>query len=301
MKKIGLYENLSKPEAIICASQVAHRIHKMGAEVFSTREFISKIDPSIANEIRTIEENEFDKYVDVLISFGGDGTMLSAARLMLKSEIPIMGVNVGKLGFLAEYSIKDLDKALIDLLEGNYRVVDRSVMESHCKGQTFYALNDFVIEKRNSSRMITISAFTNEHYIGDYRADGLIITTPTGSTAYSLSCGGPILSPSTKVLCLTPIAPHSLTYRPLVIPETNVIDLKVQSQTGEANLVADGYNTLVITNEDTVQIKKSKYVIKLVKPIDSTFYDLLRRKLLWAINTLEGSQTCKQNDTSKEN
>lgn len=299
MKKIGLYENSNKTEAIGCASYAAQRLCKIGVEVYATSGFISKIEPSIAKDIRPIEKEEFEKYIDILISFGGDGTMLSAARMILKSNIPIMGVNVGKLGFLAEYSIKDLDKALIDLIEGNYRVVDRSVMEGTCKGKTYYALNDFVIEKFGSSRMITISAFTNEHYIGDYRADGLIVTTPTGSTAYSLSCGGPILSPSTKVICLTPIAPHSLTYRPLVLPDTNEIVLKVQSPTGSANFVSDGNITIPITNDDSVHIKKSKYVVKLVKPIDSTFYDLLRRKLLWAINTLEGTQTCQHNNSEK--
>lgn len=300
MKKIGLFENSSKSEAIGCASYTAQRLCKIGVEVYATSELIAKLEPSIAKEIRAIEKSEFEKHIDILISFGGDGTMLSAAQLMLKSNIPIMGVNVGKLGFLAEYSIKDLDKALIDLIEGNYRVVDRSILGGTCKGQSYYALNDFVIEKRGSSRMITITAYTNEHYIGDYRADGLIITTPTGSTAYSLSCGGPILSPSTKVFCLTPIAPHSLTYRPLVIPDTNEIELKVQSLTGEANFVADGTITVAITNDDIVRIKKSNYVIKLVKPIDSTFYDLLRRKLLWAVNTFEGTQTCQQNNYKKE-
>lgn len=299
MKKIGLYENSNKTEAIGCASYAAQRLCKTGAEVYATPDFVSKIEPFIGKDIRPIEKEEFEKYIDILISFGGDGTMLSAARMILKSTIPIMGVNVGKLGFLAEYSIKDLDKALIDLIEGNYRVVDRSVMEATCKGKTYYALNDFVIEKFGSSRMITISAFTNEHYIGDYRADGLIVTTPTGSTAYSLSCGGPILSPSTKVFCITPIAPHSLTFRPLVLPDTNEIALKVQSPTGSANLVADGNITITITNDDIVHLKKSTYVVKLVKPIDSTFYDLLRRKLLWAVNTLEGPQTCQQKNSEK--
>ncbi|MFN3780672.1 MAG: NAD(+)/NADH kinase, partial [Candidatus Kapaibacteriota bacterium] len=266
MKRIGIYENSSKPEAISCAIYAAKKLIKMEVQCYAKKDFIEKLDPELAKNFEEIEENEFEKFIDVLISFGGDGTMLSASNLLLKSNIPIMGVNVGKLGFLAEYSVEDLDKALIDLVEGNFRVVDRSVLEGIVGGRTFYALNDFVIEKRGSSRMITVSAYTNDHYIGDYRGDGLIVTTPTGSTAYSLSCGGPILSPSTKVICLTPIAPHSLTYRPLVLPDTNDIELKTLSPTGEANFVADGRTTIRIQNNESVRIKKSDYVVKLVKP-----------------------------------
>jgi NAD+ kinase len=296
MKKIGIYENSSKPEAIECAIHAAKKLLKMDVQCFAKREFLEKIDPEIAKKFQEIEENEFERYIDVLISFGGDGTMLSAANLLLKSNIPIMGVNVGKLGFLAEYSIQSLDKALIDLVEGNFRIVDRSVLEANAKGQTLYALNDFVVEKKGSSRMITVSAYTNEHYIGDYRGDGLIVTTPTGSTAYSLSCGGPILSPSTKVICLTPIAPHSLTYRPLVLPDTNEIELRVFSPTGEANLVADGRTTVTIQNNDTIKIHKSNYVVKLIKPTNSTYYDLLRKKLLWAANVIDQIPTCDKSE-----
>ncbi len=296
MKRIGIYENASKPEAIHCAEYAAKKLIKMDAQCFAKREFLEKIDPQIAKNFTEIEESEFERFIDILISFGGDGTMLSAANLLLKSNIPIMGVNVGKLGFLAEYSIHDLDKALIDLIEGNFRVVDRSVLESVVRNETYYALNDFVVEKRGSSRMITVSAYTNDHYIGDYRGDGLIITTPTGSTAYSLSCGGPILSPSTKVICLTPIAPHSLTYRPLVLPDTNEIELKVYSPTGEANFVADGRTSVKIENDETIKINKSNYVVKLVKPNNSTYYDLLRKKLLWAANVIDEPPKCDKSE-----
>ncbi len=296
MKKIGIYENTSKSQAIECAIHAARKLIKMGVQCFAKKEFLEKIEPELAKNFSEITENELERYIDVLISFGGDGTMLSAANLLIKSNIPIMGVNVGKLGFLAEYSISDLDKALIDLVEGNFRVVERSVLEANVKGNIYYSLNDFVIEKRGSSRMITVSAYTNDHYIGDYRGDGLIVTTPTGSTAYSLSCGGPILSPSTKVICLTPIAPHSLTYRPLVLPDTNEIDLIALSPTGEANFVADGRTTVKILNNETIHIKKSEYVVKLVKPVNSTYYDLLRKKLLWAANVIDEPPKCKKSE-----
>lgn len=296
MKRIGIYENYSKPEAIQCAEYAAKKLIKMEVQCYAKKEFLEKINPELAKKFQEIEEEDFERFIDVLISFGGDGTMLSAANLLLKSNIPIMGVNVGKLGFLAEYSIHELDKALIDLVEGNFRVVDRSVLEGEVKEKKYFALNDIVVEKRGSSRMITVSAYTNDHYIGDYRGDGLIVTTPTGSTAYSLSCGGPILSPSTKVICLTPIAPHSLTYRPLVLPDTNEIELKVFSPTGEANFVADGRTVVPIQNNESIKIRKSDYVVKLIKPKNSTYYDLLRKKLLWAANVIDEPPKCEKSE-----
>ncbi len=195
-----------------------------------------------------------------------------------------MGFNVGKLGFLAEFSVNDLDKTIKDLIKGNYRIIDRAVLQTEFDGEIIYTLNDFVIEKKDSSRMITIDAYANQHLIGSIRADGIIITTPTGSTAYSLSCGGPILAPSTEVICLTPISPHSLTLRPLVLSDSSELTMKVFSPTGESILVADGQVKKVLNNKDVVTINKSEEYIKLIKPTDSTYYDLLRNKLLWAAN-----------------
>lgn len=175
------------------------------------------------------------------------------------------------------------------MLEGNYRLVDRTVLESKFAVETIFSLNDFVIEKKDSSRMITIQAFSNDHFIGDYRADGLIITTPTGSTAYSLSCGGPIIAPSTQVICLTPISPHSLSLRPLVIPDSNDLKLVVHSPTGQANFVADGQIEKIITDGEEVCISISENRVKLVKPMDSSFFDLLREKLHWALSPVKDS------------
>jgi NAD+ kinase len=141
-----------------------------------------------------------------------------------------------------------------------------------------YALNDFVVEKKNSSRMITIEAFSNQHCIGLYRADGLIVTTPTGSTAYSLSCGGPILAPSTQVICITPVCPHSLTLRPLVIPYTTELVIKANSASGVVNLVADGQTERILKNGEQVVIRRSKELCKLIKPLESSYFDLLRQK-----------------------
>jgi len=286
MKNFALFENCDKPEAAKYAEITASKLISYGVEVYARPELVEKFKPGLKELVKPVPQNEFEKFADVVVSFGGDGTMLTAARLLINSNIPIMGVNVGKLGFLAEYSIHKLDEAVKDLMDGNYRIVDRFALETTLHGELLYALNDFVIEKRHSSRMLTVSAFANDHHIADYRSDGLIITTPTGSTAYSLSCNGPVIAPATRVICLTPISPHSLNLRPLVIPDTNELKFYVNSPTKEAHFVVDGQHTRVIANDEEVIVRRSDAIVKLIKPIESSYYDLLRKKLLWAANTI---------------
>lgn len=294
MKSIGLYVNLSKPDALSRVEYSARRLRELGAECCTEPEVKARIAPDVARHLEALPLAEFDKFADVVISFGGDGTMLSCARTLLHSDIPIMGVNVGKLGFLAEFSVDDLESALADVLSGNYRVVDRSILQTtisvNAKEESFYALNEFVVEKHGSSRMIIVSAYIDEHHIADYRADGLILTTPTGSTAYSLSCGGPIITPSSQVLCLTPISPHALTLRPLVMPDNNDVSFVIHKGSGEAALVADGQEIAILEAGQHVTFRKSEYVVKLLKRADSTYFDLLRAKLLWSAGSIEPSR-----------
>ncbi len=287
MKKVALFESTGRSEALAWAELSAKKLIDLGAECCASPEVIKSFDKDVGDKVKSMEVNDFEKFADVMISFGGDGTMLSAARSVAKSEIPIMGVNVGRLGFLAEFSVKDLDKSLNDLIMGDYRVIDRAVIETDINDEKILALNDFVVEKRDASHMITVQAYANDHYIADYRADGLIITTPTGSTAYSLSCGGPILAPSANVLGITPISPHSLTLRPLVVPDSSEIKLRISSPDMGANLVADGQIKRVLQNNDLVIIKLSEYCTKLIKPLNNSYYDLLRHKLLWAANIVD--------------
>jgi len=287
MKKIALYENADKPEAAFYAEKSVRILQKLDAEVYAQQSLVDKLPEDIAAHIRPIKLDDFGRFADGVISFGGDGTMLSCSRALIDSNIPIIGFNVGKLGFLAGYSVMELEESLKKLIAGDYRVVDRFVIETEIDGERLYALNDFVIEKRNSSRMITVRTYANNHHIADYRADGLIITTPTGSTAYSLSCNGPVIAPATKVLCLTPISPHSLNLRPVVIPDTNTVLCKVHSPTGDANFVVDGQIIRQIKSETEISIKRSDAIVKLIKPKESSYYDLLRKKLLWAANTMD--------------
>jgi NAD+ kinase len=287
MKRVALFENTGKPEAISWAEFTAHKLKTYDAECYARSELIAAFGEEMNDYVKPLTLEQFDKFADVVISFGGDGTMLSASRLLIDTDVPIMGINVGKLGFLAEFSISELEQSIQDLMDGKYRVVDRTVMETRIGDEQIFALNDFVIEKKNSSHMITVQAYANENYIGDYRADGVILTTPTGSTAYSLSAGGPIIAPSTEVLCITPICPHSLTVRPLVIPDSNEVTLKIYSRSGQANFVADGQVERTLHNNESVVCKRSDARVKLIKTADSSYYDLLRAKLLWATHVVK--------------
>lgn len=282
MDKVALFENQKKKEAIELAQYVAKELFQKDIKCFVSYDLFEYFSEEYKKYVTAIALGDFDKYADAVMTFGGDGTILSAVRYVSNNEIPILGINVGKLGFLAEYSNKMIDRAINDLLTGNYRVVDRTMLSTNINGEPIYALNDFVIEKLSSSRMITLHTYSDEHFVGSYRADGLIINTPTGSTAYSLACGGPIIAPSARVICITPISPHSLTFRPLVIPDENQVRIIVESPSNEAKFVADGQVEKILKNNDEVKISLADYKVKLIKPMQSSYYDVLRAKLLWA-------------------
>lgn len=284
MKKIGLYANLSKQDAMRHVEHAALFLHQRGSECCAEPHVVEQCSQEVRALLEPISLEEFDRFAEVVISFGGDGTMLSAARTLVQTDIPIMGVNLGKLGFLAEFSVEDVDSALSDVLSGNYRVVDRTCLETTIGNTTWYALNEIMIEKRDSSRMIKVATYVDEHHVADYRADGILLTTPTGSTAYSLSCGGPIITPSASVLCLTPISPHALTLRPLVVPDTNEITFKLIDGSNVAGIVADGAEIGTLNHGDSIVVRKSECAVKLLKRADSTYFDLLRTKLLWSVS-----------------
>ena len=237
--------------------------------------------------VQCFYENELTKdeisNIDAIITFGGDGTILSAARKYIDEEIPVMGFNVGKLGFLSEFSINYLQAEIDNLMAGNYKISSRFVLFSDINNKRSLAINDFVIKNVEHYKLITLSVFAGEHYIGDYRADGLIISTPTGSTAYSLACGGPIICPDASVYCITPISPHTLTLRPLVIPTSKPIRIKLASNSnGAASVIADGYNIGEFSIYDKLEIVVYDREAKFIVPLESNYFDTLRNKLLWA-------------------
>ncbi len=288
MKKIALFQSEHRPEAAKWVKNAALILRDLNCTVMADPIYFKDMSSEEFSFIIPLAHSEYENQADFVISFGGDGTMLSAARMLVNSGIPIMGVNVGKLGFLAEFSVNNLYDALRDLVANGFRVVERTVIETYIGDKKIFALNDLVIEKKGSSKLITVQAYSNGNFIGNYRADGLIISTPTGSTAYSLSCGGPIMSPGTSVLCLTPISPHTLTLRPLVISDTTELRLQVHSASGFVNVVADGQMEFDLMDGGSLVIKKSATNIKLIKPLNSSYFDLLRDKLLWGTDGIQG-------------
>ena len=229
-----------------------------------------------------------DFEADFVISMGGDGTLLKAASRVGKKGLPIIGVNIGRLGFLSDTIPSEIDKAIDALYEGNYRLEDHSVISvdtdtNELKG-TRFALNDIAVLKRDTASMIGISTSVDGEYVVTYQADGLIVSTPTGSTAYGLSNGGPIIVPTTDVLCLTPVAPHSLNIRPIVIGGDSEVTLTVSSRSHNFLLAIDGQSEK-LTEGAKVTIKKAPYTIKIVKLPNKHYYSTLRDKMMWGMDS----------------
>jgi NAD+ kinase len=290
MNRIGLYVNLGKTDALRRVVEAVEILLERGADVCVEPEVKARMLPSVAEKVEALPLEDFGRFADVVMCFGGDGTMLACARRLAESDLPLLGVNLGKLGFLAEFPADDLRRTIDDVLAGRYRIVDRALIETSVeiddKPTTLYALNEFAIEKRDSSRMITIHAWVDEHYIARYRADGLLVTTPTGSTAYALSCGGPIITPSAPVLGIVPICPHMLTLRPLVVSDTSEVTLMLDAESHAASLVADGQQVAPFEPEMRCTIRRSQCSARLIKRSDTTYFDVLRQKLLWSADAV---------------
>ncbi|MFN3753275.1 NAD kinase [Flavobacterium sp.] len=229
--------------------------------------------------------SDLDNSFDILISIGGDGTILRAATFVRDSGIPILGVNAGRLGFLAKVQKENIGAFLQIVLEKKYTISERSLLTIECSPNNSeidinFAMNEVAVSRKDTTSMITIETFLNGEYLNSYWADGLIIATPTGSTGYSLSCGGPILTPEVKGLVITPIAPHNLNARPLVIPDNTEITLKVSGRE-EQYLVSLDSRITSVDNHSIIKIKKTPFNINMVEIPEETFFKTLRTKLLW--------------------
>lgn len=290
MKNIGLFAHIANERALRLVAYCADKFRASGATCYIDSHVAEALEDSKDGEHHSASYTacpliDFPKYVDLVVSFGGDGTMLHVLRSLLHSDVPVLGVNVGKLGFLAEFGTEFLDRTVQEVMTGDYRVVDRSVLDITINGSKHFAINDCLIQ-RSGSRMIEVSAHVDSHFVANYRADGVIVTTPTGSTAYSLSCGGPVIAPNSAVLCITPIAPHTFTLRPLIVADSSDISLSVASEF-PCSFVADGSESISLKAGDKLLVRKSSTVAKLIKRSDSTYFDLLRQKLLWSSSTVE--------------
>lgn len=241
----------------------------------------------IKKEYKTFHDyNDLDNNVDVLVSIGGDGTILRAATLVRNSGIPILGINAGRLGFLATVQKENIEELMQFVINKNYSLSPRTLLSlesspniPEIEGLNF-AMNEISVSRKDTTSMITIETYLNNEYLNSYWADGLIISTPTGSTGYSLSCGGPILTPEVESFVITPIAPHNLNARPLVIPDNVEIKLKVSGRE-EQYLVSLDSRIASISNDTVLTIKKTPFQINMVEIPGKSFLKTLRTKLLW--------------------
>ncbi|CUS97967.1 NAD(+)/NADH kinase [Candidatus Chrysopegis kryptomonas] len=285
--KFGIIGNLAKEALYGAVLDLSKNLEKEKIEFYIQKEIADGIEKRFSHKIeKVLTTDELLKNSDMIISFGGDGTILATARLVGSLQIPILGVNLGKLGFLAEVAPEDVFDFIKKICEGKYRIEERMVLEANVKGEseTYFGLNDIVIDKAGSTRVVDIETFINDEYLITYTADGLIISTPTGSTAYSLAAGGPIVTPSSNVITLTPICPHTLTARPVVIPDDSIIKIKIEFYDREILLTADGQIEHKLKPPVEIIVKKANYKIKLVKRLEVTYFDVLRSKLMWGMD-----------------
>lgn len=258
--------------------------HKVG--VFVEQDFLSQQNEAIQNSSAVRTFLELDNSYDLLISIGGDGTILRAITYVQELGIPIVGINTGRLGFLATIQTDEIEEALTEIFNGNYKISERSLLSvstqpSHKDIEDInFALNEIALSRKNTTSMITVKTHLNDEYLTSYWADGLILSTPTGSTGYSLSCGGPVIAPDANNFALTPIAPHNLNARPLIIPDHTTVRFNVDGREDQFLLSLDS-RIVTLPNSTEVTVKKADFVIRMVERLNESFLDTLRKKLLW--------------------
>jgi NAD+ kinase len=285
--KFGIAGNLDKTELPKVVERLITRFTKENVP-YVLHEAIAKglrgkIDKRLLSQSPVVLERKLPAECDILISLGGDGTILRMARLVNGMATPILGINLGKLGFLAEVSLEELDECLTEIISGNYIVEDRMMLQARIgrSKNNLQALNDVVLHQTSSSRMFSVKTFVNGEFLSNFIGDGIIISTPTGSTAYALSNGGPIVTPTNHLILISPICPHTLTARTVVVSEDSIITLKVETATGKIHLAADGQQQAFLQAPVEIIIERSTLTTKLVKRKNRSYYDVLRRKLNW--------------------
>ncbi|WP_124727218.1 NAD(+)/NADH kinase [Staphylospora marina] len=279
-KRIGIILNLGKPRAIRFARDLLEALEKRRVDVVLEPEAGQALD--VPDRCLFVEE--FPGRVDLVFVLGGDGTLLGVARRLAAHRIPILGFNVGNLGFLSEAEPDDLESVIDRVLAGDYMIESRLMLKAEVvrDGETLElgnALNDVGIAKGSFGRMITCHVKLDGMKLGSYSGDGLIVSTPTGSTAYSLSCGGPIVYPGIRAILLTPICPHTLTSRPMVLPAEGVLEIRPSAVHREMGVTIDGQAGFPLREGDVVRVSRSPFPALLIKWHDRSFFEVVRRKL----------------------
>ncbi len=284
---IGLIGKFGDPNVAETLNQIAAYLRQRQLRVLLD-ESSARLIPD--NGLEVASRAAIGEQCDLAIIMGGDGTMLNAARSLVNYEVPILGVNLGRLGFLADVSPSEIPHTLDQVLAGQFREARRSLLYAQVIHGGYVAsetdaLNDVVIHKREVARMIEVDAFLDGRFLNAYRADGLIISTPTGSTAYALAGGGPIIHPALEAVVLVPICPHTLTHRPIVVKADSVIEVVLNAaNTTQTQITCDGQVSLAIEPGDRIVIRKKDRKVRLIHPVSHDYFELLRAKLRWGLS-----------------
>ncbi len=287
--KVAIFGNKRRIEVAEYTRKVVDLLLDRNAEILlepAFCRFLVEKGTDLSFKHTIIEDNDFD--ADLAISIGGDGTFIRTAAKIGRKDTPIMGINAGRLGFLADVPGNDIENCLSNVLEGRFRTEEHAWLRLYTEDRDYtdfnYAMNEIAILKRDCSSMITIHAWANGTFINSYQADGLLIATATGSTAYSMSVGGPILVPQASNFIITPVAPHSLNVRPIIIPDDWEINLRVESRNKQYLIALDGRNN-VFNEQIPLKIKKANFTTKILRQQDHDFFNNLREKLMWGTGT----------------
>jgi NAD+ kinase len=282
IKTIGITSKPKKPEVREIVPSLLHWLHEHSILVLIDKETNSSLD----NSEKCVTRNEMPSRVDLIIVLGGDGTLLATARVLNRKPVPLLAVNLGGLGFLTVITRDELFPTLERVLAGDFRTERRVQIEADVirAGEvisSFLALNDVVLNKGAIARVLDFDVSVDGQFISTYKADGLIVSTPTGSTAYSLAAGGPVIAPSVEAFIVTPICAHTLTNRPIVLPDSAEIEVEVKSQRESVYLTVDGQVGIAVRSEDAVHMRRASSVVELIQSPQKNYFEILRQKLKW--------------------
>ncbi|HYT48778.1 MAG TPA: NAD(+)/NADH kinase [Pyrinomonadaceae bacterium] len=287
IKRIGVVVKPHQPDALQTLCRLTEWLSQRDIKLVGGPEIErERIEHQTGCAIESVKEEALAKTVDLMLVLGGDGTMIATARMLGDIEVPVMGVNYGGLGYLAEFPLEELFSALEAILAGDYKVQERLMLTVELRrGEELITknrvLNDVVVNKSALARIIEIETYLNNQFLNRFRADGLIVSTPTGSTAYNLSAGGPIIFPSMNAVVITPICPFTLSNRPIVVPDDSVIEVRLMTKNEEVALTLDGQVGFPLQAGDRALIRKSNATFNLVQPANRNYFDVLRDKLKW--------------------
>ncbi|MDT7542821.1 MAG: kinase [Acidobacteriota bacterium] len=287
IRRVGVLVKPQHPEAVASICRLLAYFAARGVALVSTpRADREEIERATSCTLEVLEASELAATVDLIIVLGGDGTMIATARLLDNHSVPVLGINYGRLGYLTEVRIEEMTTALDAILAGDYRIDPRVMLTAELwRGDERLlrnrVLNDVVVSKSALARIVEIETRLDSQLVNVFRADGLIVSTPTGSTAYNLSAGGPIIYPSMNAVVITPICPHTLSNRPLVVPDTAQIEIILRTPKEEVALTLDGQVGLPLEANDRVRIAKSRTTFNLVQPLNRNYFEVLRGKLKW--------------------